>query len=374
MTAQELRHHLHQHPELSGEEHKTQSLVYNLVKGFKPDKLEKVGGTSLLAHFDSGRAGAHILFRADYDALPIQEDLDLEYKSQQLGVSHKCGHDGHTAILYRFLELCKDEPLQRGKLSVLFQASEENGQGAKKVLDDPIFRDYDYQQAFALHNIPGYPLGEVLWRNENFSAGVSSLSMEWKGLATHAAHPWEGRNPALLISNTIAKARELENTETNSADFFLCTPVYAHLGDKDYGISPGKGGLHFTARAWQGKLLEENIEALKEEAHHESEKGDLKLDIQRFEEFWPIVNSTEANAAITEAANQANLSKRELETPFSWGEDFGLFLKDKSGAMFGLGSGEDCKVLHHPEYNFPDELIEKGARVFLEIYRQHCHD
>ncbi len=374
MTALELRQHLHQYPELSGKEYNTQALIYDLVKNLKPDKLEKIGQTSLIAQFDSGVEGDHILFRADYDALPIQEDLDLKYKSQKPGVSHKCGHDGHTAILYRFLELLQDAPLQKGKLSVLFQASEENGQGAKKVLDDPLFKDYDYNFAYALHNIPGYPLGEVLWRNGNFSAGVASISFEWQGLETHAAHPWEGTNPALLISNTIAKVRKLENPETSNSNFFLCTPVYAHLGDKDYGISPGKGGLHFTARAWQGKLLEENIEALKEEAHHESEKGDLKLDIKRFEEFWPIVNSAEANAAITEAAKQANLSKRELETPFSWGEDFGLFLKDKSGAMFGLGSGEDCKVLHHPDYNFPDELIEKGAGVFLEIYRQHCHD
>lgn len=374
MEALALRHHLHQHPELSGEERATQDLIYNLLRDLKPHSLERIGGTSVIAQFDSKQPGDHILFRADYDALPIQENLDLPYQSTKAGVSHKCGHDGHTAILYQLAQQVASNTPKKGKLSLLFQASEENGKGAAKVLEDPRFKAYDYQYAYALHNIPAYPLGQVLYREGNFSAGVSSISFEWKGLETHAAHPWEGRNPASLLAELINESQAMENQDMQADDFFLCTPVYAHLGETNYGISAAQGGVHFTARAWRATLLKQNLQALIEASQKKSKAQSIQLQVDRFEEFWPIVNSAKANQKIILAAQLVQATSLKLERPFSWGEDFGLLIKDKAGAMFGLGAGEECKVLHHPDYNFPDALIAKGAAIFYQIYLQHLHD
>lgn len=371
MEARALRHHLHQNPELSGQEFQSQKLFQELLSELQVFDLEAVGGTSLIAHYNSGKAGTHLLIRADFDALPIDEPNDLEYRSQKPGVSHKCGHDGHTAILYSVAKQVAKTPPQKGKLSLLFQASEENGQGAAKVLADPAFAKYDYHYAYALHNIPGYPLAEVLWRSGNFSAGVRSLAFKWKGLETHAAHPWEGKNPASAIAQLIKEAAQLENQKPEDQDFFLCTPVYSQLGAKNYGISPAQGELHFTARAWQGEYLDQQIELLKESAQAEAAKQAIELEVSSFEEFWPIQNHPEALRHLHEALHKFQHPNQELKQPFSWGEDFGLFLKNKAGLMFGLGAGEDCKVLHHPEYDFPDSLIDEGAKLFLQLIALH---
>ncbi|WP_421751348.1 amidohydrolase [Croceimicrobium sp.] len=371
MEARALRHHLHQNPELSGQEFQSQKLLQELLSELQIFQIETVGGTSLIAHYDSAKEGTHLLIRADFDALPIDEPNELEYRSQKPGVSHKCGHDGHTAILYSVAKQIAKQPPKTGKLSLLFQASEENGQGAAKVLADPAFAKYDYHFAYALHNIPAYPLAEVLWRSGNFSAGVSSLAFEWKGLETHAAHPWEGINPARAIAKLTEAAAHAEKQDPNHEDFFLCTPVYSLLGAKNYGISPAQGELHFTARAWRGDYLDQQIKALKRLAQKEAEAQGMQLEVSRFEEFWPIRNHPEALNYLQRALKELDQSNRALEQAFTWGEDFGLFIKDKPGLMFGLGAGEDCKVLHHPEYDFPDPLIEEGAKIFLQLIALH---
>ena len=373
MKAIELRHQLHAHPELSGKEYQTQALLLRVLQSLNPSSLEKVGETGVLAVFDSGKPGDTVLFRADIDALPIDEPNDLPYRSTFSGKGHKCGHDGHTAILYRTAQLISANPPKKGKVLALFQPSEENGQGAQKVLADPLFAQYDYQYAYALHNIPGAPLGQVLCCEGNFNAGVSSLSFEYQGLETHAAHPWEGKNPALLIAELLNWAAAQENTDWNSAYYYLCTPGYSYLGAKNYGISPATGGVHFTTRAWQGELLDRKIEALQAKAQAAAQLAGIALKMERFEDFWPVINQAKAVEQLRSAAEKLNYSYQTMPYPFSWGEDFGLIAKNKVSVMFGLGSGEDCPVLHHPEYDFPDALIERGAALFYQLIEQHLN-
>lgn len=370
----ELRHYLHQYPELSGAERNTQDLLHKLVAKLPLDRLERIGGRSLILSFNGKHPGPQILFRADIDALPIPEDLPLSYQSKNKGVSHKCGHDGHTAIMFALLNRIAQKKPKRGGLHILFQSSEENGKGAAAVLQDPKFKNYPYDYAYALHNIPGFSEGKVLSRTGNFNAGACSISFDWKGLETHAAHPHKGRNPATLIAQAIQLAANLQLQDVKNSGFFLCTPVYSLLGSKDYGISPGQGTLHFTARAWQGEVLNQNLNTLEAALKLESEKQGLELKVNRFEAFWPIINDEQSKDIIDKAAIKAGLETSTLEEPFSWGEDFGLFLKGKKGAMFGLGAGENCKVLHHPEYDFPDSLIDQGAEVFYQIYLQHLDE
>lgn len=373
MEALKLRHHLHAHPELSGKEFQTQALLLRVLQNLMPSSLQEVGETGVFAVFDSGKLGDSVLLRADIDALPIAEPNDLPYRSTFAGQGHKCGHDGHTAILYRTAQLLSVNPPKSGKVLLLFQPSEENGQGAQKVLADPKFAKQDYQYAYALHNIPGAPLGQVLCCEGNFNAGVSSLSFEYQGLETHAAHPWEGKNPAGLIASLIQWAARQENTDWNSPDYFLSTPVYSHLGAKNYGISPAGGGLHFTCRAWNGDLLNTKIEALQAKAKEEAQQAGIDLKMERFEEFWPVINQAKAVNQLRTATESLAYDYKTMPYPFSWGEDFGLIAKDKTSLMFGLGSGEDCPVLHHPEYDFPDALIERGAALFYQLIKQHLN-
>lgn len=365
----QFRHHLHQNPDLSGKEYESQKFIKKQLVELGYDS-QAIGNTSLILPLSFSEKGKSILIRADFDALPIQEQNDgLSYKSLKPGVSHKCGHDGHAAILFSLAQKIKAKPFRAGKALLLWQASEENGKGAQSVLEDPIFSQFEYDEAFALHNIPGEDLGTILCRSANVTAGVRSISFQFEGLETHAAHPQEGINPASIVSKTLALAEELTNNKPLSEDYAIITPVYATMGARNYGISPAKGEVHFTLRTWSGELLDQLCETLHNQVLVWAKAEGIKLRFDAFEEFWPNLNSEESSNLVALMARRLEMPFKELKHPYSWGEDFGLFTKNKKGAMFGIGSGRDCPVLHHPAYDFPDALIEKASNLFYEILK-----
>ncbi|MCP4679758.1 MAG: M20/M25/M40 family metallo-hydrolase, partial [Deltaproteobacteria bacterium] len=151
----DLRHHLHQIAELSGEERNTAKYVRDFLKKFHPDELiTGIGGHGLAAVYHGRSRDGAILLRADLDGLPIPESLKLDHKSTAQNVSHKCGHDGHIAMLAGvagWLVKQKDRPTD---VVLLFQPSEETGQGANRVLHDPRFANITPSLVFALHNLP----------------------------------------------------------------------------------------------------------------------------------------------------------------------------------------------------------------------------
>lgn len=369
MEARAFRHHLHQHPELSGKEYKSQAFISEQLQALGYQKPKVIGETSLLLKTSFSAKGPKILVRADFDALPIEEENTFAHRSQNPGVSHKCGHDGHASILFALAKKLREKPFADGTLYLLWQASEENGEGAQKVLDDPDFKQFPYDEAFALHNIPGHPLAKVLVKSSNFTAGVRSVSFHFKGLESHAAHPHEGRNPAAVLSKTLALADQFTHNKPNDPNYCILTPVYSNLGAKNYGISPASAEAHFTIRTWSGELLDQVCEELKQMVARWSEEAGLEMTYNSFEEFWPNINTASSVELIKKSAETLKLDYQEIEYPFSWGEDFGLFTKEVPGAMFGIGSGEDCPVLHHPAYDFPDHLIEPASDLFYQMLK-----
>src|SRR5690606_3395535 len=164
MTAKELqniRRHLHQHPEVSNHEQETKKYLKSHLEKLDHDGLLEVGKTGLAVFFKGKEQGKKILLRADMDALPIEEINDFEYKSQNPGVSHKCGHDGHTTIMLGVASSLSQNRPERGEVCLVFQPAEENGTGARQILEDEKF-DFKAAKAFALHNLPGYPLHKIV--------------------------------------------------------------------------------------------------------------------------------------------------------------------------------------------------------------------
>lgn len=167
----QFRHDLHRHPELSGREADTSRRVADFIASFEPDEiLEGVGGHGLLASWNFGDDGPEIAIRCELDALPIAETNRFSHASVTAGVSHKCGHDGHMAILAGLSAWLATRPFGTGTVRLLFQAAEENGEGAKAMLDDSKLAGFSPDFIFALHNLPGYPLHEVLVAPRQFSA------------------------------------------------------------------------------------------------------------------------------------------------------------------------------------------------------------
>ncbi len=362
-----IRHHLHQNPELSGEERYTQSYLRKELTAIPGVQVRSVGGTGLLATIEGSVPGTGLLLRADIDALPIEEDMPrLAYQSANPGVSHKCGHDGHaTSLLGAVAEVAERSLVKQGCLYALFQPAEETGKGAARVLNDKDFPAGNIQKAFAYHNVPKAPLGQLLFKGGTFSAGVISVAIRFFGKNTHAAEPDEGINPSRAISELLQQAAHMEERSPEEADFALITPIYGQFGEKAYGTAAGAGELHFTLRCWNAKRLDALKSELSVRVEDLAVREGLRHEISWFEEFRPTQNT--AKERIRQAGERLQLELCELQAPFKWGEDFGLFTERYDGGMYGLGSGTDQVALHHPEFDYPDDLLNQARDMFVQL-------
>ncbi len=367
---EKIRKELHQNPEISQNEHSTAKRIKNYLKTHCKAEVLTVAETGVLAIFDTGLPGNTILLRADIDALPIQEINNFDYKSNVSGVSHKCGHDGHTTILLGVAELLTDFSIKKGKVILLFQPSEENGQGAAAVLKSKNFQDLSIDYAFALHNLPGFKKNKIVLKEHVFNANVKSMIIKFHGKTAHAAEPEKGYNPALAIAEVVQFCEGETNNKPDQEDFFLITPIHIKLGEKAYGVSAGEGELHLTIRSWDLHLFNQKCVKLKNYIVEACQKHQLKSDISWTQEFYANKNNTQAIQYIRSAAIKNKFQILEMEHSFKWGEDFGLFTQKYKGAMFGLGSGENTPALHNPDYDFPNDIIVTGVQQFYQIIQE----
>lgn len=364
-----LRHQLHQHPELSGLEFETSRTLQNYLQRYHPDEIiSDLGGTGFAAIFNGKKEGGPtVLFRAELDALPIVETNELSYTSIQKGVSHKCGHDGHMATLVGLASLLHENPLDQGRVILLFQPAEETGAGAWAVLHSPAFQDIKPDYVFALHNMPGLPMRQVVVRNHTFAAASVGLKVNLYGKESHAAEPDKGLNPGEGMSELIQAFNALVRDQHAFNSQTLLTVVHARLGEVAFGTNPGFATVMATLRAFEqddlNKLKKLAIETVKLEAL----KYELKYDLEWVEEFPATTNSLEAVELIERAAGKLGLEVKQAEQPVRWSEDFGHLTNRYSGALFGFGSGLEQPQLHHADYDYPDELVPAGANLFYSI-------
>lgn len=366
-----FRKMLHANPEVSGKEYNTAKSVSKFLKTCKPTKvIENIGGTGIVAIFDSGKSGKSVMFRAELDALPIQEINTFAHKSSIDGVSHKCGHDGHTTVLLGLAIILSEQKPKTGKVFLLFQPAEEDGEGAKAVFADPKFEALKPDYIFAFHNLPAYPLNQIVVKNNSFTAGVKSIIIQINGKTAHAAEPENGLNPALAIAEILQESAKLSNNDPNRDDFTLITPVHVEMGEIAYGISAGYGEVRLTIRTWD----EENMEKLTADIinciEKASENHQMPITYSWTHEFFANQNDDTAVSLIREAASSLSFDIFQRKFPFKWGEDFGLFTQHFKGAMFGIGSGEKSPALHNPDYDFPDEILPVGIQLFHQISLQ----
>ncbi|MEP0712357.1 amidohydrolase [Algoriphagus sp.] len=363
-----LRHTLHQNPEIAGEESGTADTILSFFENIKPDQtIQSIGGYGLAFIFKGKNPGPRSLFRAELDALPIHETGNSSYKSQTSGKAHLCGHDGHMTILCGLGERLAAQKPDSGEVVLLFQPAEETGEGARRILDDPKFQEIKPDYAFALHNLPGFPLHHLVTRKGTFAAGSTGLTILLTGKTSHAAHPDAGINPARAISLLIQTLPTLPATLQN---FALVTIIHAEIGSLAFGTSAGKASLSVTIRAFDQGDLDSLIARVKAEAQGIAKLEKLGVEFRLVESFSVSKNNPQAAEIAENAMRQLDFTILEKPDPFRWSEDFGLFSQSCPSYLFGLGSGENCPQLHEPTYDFPDELIETGVRIFEGIARE----
>lgn len=367
---QEIRHYLHQHPELSKNESATSKYIIEKLKSIGVNEIATIGEPkSILAKISGKRKGKTILFRCELDALPIHEQNEFEYRSRVDGVSHKCGHDGHMTILLGLAnKLNQYTPFS--DVYLLFQSAEEIGLGAQAVLDTEELNDKSIDYVFALHNVPGYDKCSVVIKEDVFTPTVESFWVEFLGETSHAGEPDKGKNPSACIAAVIQQFNEMHQPDSNKEDYFVVAPIFIKMGEESYGVSAGKGSIGYTFRSYNQSFFHQQKKKVEQIASELAKKHKLSIDFKWKEVFHATINDTEAIRFLQSAAKSLQLNIVDKKEPFDWGEDFGLFTQHYKGALFGWGSGKDCYPLHDSRYDFPDDITADAIDLFYEIAKQ----
>ncbi|MBE0662360.1 MAG: amidohydrolase [Bacteroidales bacterium] len=366
-----IRHELHRHPEISGEEKETAIRILSWLKPYKPDNIiTGLGGYGLAAIYSSNIEGPVIMFRAELDALPLKEGNIFEYRSNESQVAHLCGHDGHMTFLLGLAEHLSVQRLKQGKIVLLFQPAEETGMGALKAINDPNFITLQPDFVFSIHNLPGLPMHQVITSDQRFAAASTGMILRLQGRTSHAAEPGKGRSPVQAVSKILDKLEALPGEMQNLKAFSLLTIIHTKIGDVAFGTTPGDAVVMATLRAYEDEDLKKLSVAAKEIIELIARSENLEFEITYTESFPATVNHPEAADLVKSAAKTSELDVHNLTEPFKWTEDFGHFTSKFKGALIGLGSGEDHPALHNSNYDFPDELIPTGVRLITEICRK----
>lgn len=369
----ELRRRLHSLPELSGGEAATSALIRDFLKGHQPDRMvEDLGGHGLAAIFRGEKEGPTVLLRCELDAVPVWES-DRPHQSTADGVAHACGHDGHMAILCGMARQLAQRRPESGRVVLLFQPAEETGAGAAAVSADPRFADIRPDWAFALHNLPGYPFGQIVMKSGPMACASQGLMAMLGGKPAHAAWPETGCSPALALGR-IVTALDAENHVDSEEGFAQATIVHARLGEEVFGTTPAEGVVMATLRSDSEAGMEALVARAREIVQREAEASGLTWAIEWRDIFPATINDKDACDHLQGAAREADVACRILEEPMRASEDFGHFTSLTPGVLFGLGSGENHPALHTRTYDFPDDLLDVGLRLWRALIDRLLND
>ncbi|MXQ14168.1 amidohydrolase [Microvirga makkahensis] len=366
----EWRRGLHRTPEISGEEAGTARTVQALLASAGADRtVTGIGGHGVAGVFEGGQPGPTLMFRAELDALPIQEISEAPHRSQIPGKAHLCGHDGHMAILAALARGLGRQRPRRGRVVLLFQPAEETGAGAAGVAADPKFREIAPDFVFALHNLPGMAFGKVALVEGPVSCASRGMRIVLRGKTAHASMPETGLSPVNAIARLMPALTALGSGGPMDEKFAMVTITHARIGEPAFGIAPAHGEVWATLRTLTDAGMDDLVVKAEHLATEAARASGLSLDVTYSDVFRHCENAPEAVAHLRRALDAEGVAHDRGDLPMRPSEDFGHLGSNAPAAMFFLGAGERHAALHNPDYDFPDELIGIGARVFMRTLR-----
>lgn len=365
------RRDLHRQPDLSGDEGATAARVAAALADLAPARLiTGLGGHGVAAVFDGATPGPTVMFRAELDGLPIDEITpDLPHRSQTPGKGHMCGHDGHMAMLMGLARRVARQPSARGRVVVLFQPSEEDGAGAAAVLADPAFAAIRPDWAFAIHNMPGLPLGHAGLAPGPANCASCGLRAVFTGKTSHASAPEAGRSPAPAIARLIPALMDAGPGGPVVPGYRLTTITHLSVGEPAFGIAPGTGELWVTLRALVDADMADLMAWAEALIRAEAARDGLAVSLTRHDDFAACTNDAQATAVMAAALEALSIPHDGRGLPMRGSEDFGRFGSLAKSAMVLLGAGEGHAMLHNPDYDFPDDLIPVGVALLDRVRR-----
>ena len=371
LELQAFRHDLHRHPEVSGEERETARRVVEAIRPLATAKiLTGLGGHGVAAVFEGSGPGPTLLFRAELDALPIEEVSRAGHRSRVTGKGHLCGHDGHSTILLALATGLSRAPVARGRVVLLWQPAEEDGSGAAAVLADSRFAEIRPDFAYALHNMPGLAFGTAALKSGPVNCASRGMKIRLSGKTAHASQPETGLSPMAAVSQLMPALTALSRSAPPTTDFTLATVTHASLGEQAFGIAPGDAEIWVTLRTLVDDRMADLCATAEDLVAAAARDAGLQHAISYHDIFFHCENAPDAVAHLEAALTAETVPFDEGDLPMRASEDFGRLRAICSSAMFFLGAGEKHPALHNPDYDYPDDLTGIGARVFMSVIRQ----
>jgi len=362
-----IRRDLHMHPELQFEEVRTAGVVAReLAKlGFKVS--DGIATTGVIGTLSNGTSRRSIGLRADMDALPMTETTGLAYASRSPGKMHACGHDGHTTTLLGAARYLAETRNFDGTVHLIFQPAEEDISGAKRMVDEGLFRRFPCDAIYAFHNLPGYPAGQVLYKTGPVTAAVDIARIVVRGVGGHGAIPHKAVDPIVAAAGIVMALQTVVSRNADPHEPAIVTVGALHAGTISTVI-PETASLDVSIRSCSPsirKLIAERIPAI---VRAQAESFGCMAEIDYELSYPPSVNTvaeTELLGAVAAEVDTGHPAIR-IEHPFMFSEDFSYMLENVPGSYFAIGNGDgpDRKMLHDPGYDFNDEILLKGASLW----------
>ncbi|MGE4432197.1 MAG: amidohydrolase [Sphingobium sp.] len=369
----EWRRDFHRHPELAFGETRTAGLVADRLRSFGLDPVTGIGGTGVVAVIEgaakSAQAGPTIALRADMDALPMQDESGRDWHSHTADVAHACGHDGHSAALLGVARHLAAHPPQQGRVVLIFQPAEENGLGARAMIDDGLLDRFPFDEVYAFHNMPLLDSGTAGVRTGPALNGYIVWRVTVEGVGGHGAAFFKAIDPLQAAARLATEISSIVGRYINPAESGLITVGSLQAGNS-HNIIPANATLSGTLRALKPEVQALLYEKLEAACTGIAAMTGCTITVERLAEVPPCVNAPEgADRAATACA--AVLGEERVirdHAPFPFTDDFALFLEAAPGAYLFLG--QDSVMCHNPAYDFDDRLLPVAASIFATLVRQ----
>jgi hippurate hydrolase len=363
-----IRHDIHRHPELGFNEWRTSALVAERLRAWGVTVHERIGKTGLVGVLSAGTSDRAIGLRADMDALPIQETTGAPHASIHRGISHSCGHDGHTAMLLCAARYLAQTRNFNGRVHLIFQPAEEGQAGAQAMIDDGLFERFPCAEIYALHNWPSLAAGTVATRPGPIMAAADRFDITVCGTGGHAAQPHLTSDTILCAAQIVTGANTLvaRRIDPNAAAVLSVTCIHA---GSTHNILPSEAKITGTVRTFDPVVQDKIEAALRELVEGTAKAAGCTATIEYVRYYPATINDAECAKHVLETSRALFGRALVPDTAAATSEDFAFMLRKVPGAYVWLGQGSNghAASLHHPRYDFNDEVLATGAALLASL-------
>ncbi|QKV20157.1 M20 aminoacylase family protein [Oricola thermophila] len=363
------RQHLHRHPELLFDVHQTAAFVEEKLKSFGCDEVVTgLGRTGVVGVIRGSRGPGETLgLRADMDALPISEMTGRDYASTVPGKMHACGHDGHTAMLLGAAQHLAETRNFAGTVVVVFQPAEEGGGGGREMVEDGLMDRFGIDRVYGMHNMPNLPVGQFSIRTGPFFAATDEFRVRITGRGGHAAWPNQTIDPIVVGAQLVQALQTIASRNVDPVSSIVVSVTQFHAGSA-HNVIPEEAEIAGTVRTLSPENRELGERRLKALSENVAAAHGATAEVT-WRRGYPVTVNHSAEADICARVAREVAGENAVETearPMMGGEDFAYMLEARPGAMILIGNG-DSAGLHHPAYDFNDEIIPLGISYWVAL-------